>query len=124
MLIADINQSVVMQTLPLALDAASLRHQVIAANIANANNSGWRAQKLSFEESLQAALAANGGPLQNNSVDVLQAVKSTVLEDSGESGSDAQVMHLSRNVLHYQALIKVTSAQLELLSMASNDGRR
>ncbi len=119
MLIADLSNSLAMQVLPLALDAANQRHQLIAANIANAGDPDWRAQKLSFEDSLQAALAAR----DSNRVD-LQTVQSRVLEDRDEAGIDAQIMQLSRNVLHYQALIKATSAQLDLVSLASNDGRR
>jgi flagellar basal body rod protein FlgB len=118
MLIADISNSLAMQALPLALDAASQRQQLFAANIANANNPDWRAQKLTFEESMQTALAAHDGH------GPLQVVQTRVMEDSGESGLNAQIVHMSRNVLHYQALVKATNAQLELISMASNDGRR
>lgn len=117
--VADLSNSLAMQVLPLALDAANQRHQLIAANIANAGNSDWRAQKLSFEESLQAALAA-----RDSSDSSLQTVQARVLDDNEEAGLDAQIVQLSRNVLHYQALIKATNAQLDLLSLASNDGRR
>jgi hypothetical protein len=37
---------------------------------------------------------------------------------------DEQVLQLSRTVLHYQALTKAVSAELELLSLSASDGRR
>ena len=111
--------STVLQALPLALDAASQRHQVIAANIAHADQPDWRAQKLTFEDSLQRALDAAG----NSRFDA-QAVQMRLAEDKDPAGVDAQIVQLSRNVLHYQALVKSTSAQLELLSLALNEGRR
>lgn len=118
MLIAELSNSLAMQALPLALDAASQRQQLFAANIANANNPDWRAQMLTFEESMQAALSSHDGR------GPLQGVQTRVVDDSGEAGTSAQIVHMSRNVLHYQALVKATNAQLELISMASNDGRR
>lgn len=41
-----------------ALDAASLRQQVIANNIANASNPNFRGQAVAFEEEFQKALDA------------------------------------------------------------------
>src|SRR5262245_53930865 len=38
----------------LALDAAMLRHQVTANNLANIHSAGYRAQRVNFEEQLSA----------------------------------------------------------------------
>jgi flagellar basal-body rod protein FlgB len=44
-----------------ALDAASLRQQVIANNIANAGSPNFKAQRVAFEEEMQKAYAAKQG---------------------------------------------------------------
>jgi flagellar basal-body rod protein FlgB len=46
-----------------ALDAASLRQQVIASNIANAGTPGFKGQAVSFEQEIQKALAAQDDDL-------------------------------------------------------------
>mgnify|MGYP000530431163 CR=1 FL=1 len=43
-----------------ALDAASLRQNVLANNIANVNTPGFKRSYVSFEESLQQALKKKG----------------------------------------------------------------
>lgn len=60
-----------------ALDAASLRQQVIANNIANANSPGYTAQRICFEEELQKVAASSGNDDLN--------VKPVSLGDSNES---------------------------------------
>src|SRR5215471_15793203 len=44
------------------LDVTSLRHHVIAHNIANVNAPGFHRMDVSFEESLEKQLANNGQP--------------------------------------------------------------
>jgi flagellar basal-body rod protein FlgB len=46
-----------------ALDAASLRQQVIASNIANAGTPNFSGQAVSFEEEIQKAMAAKDDDL-------------------------------------------------------------
>lgn len=45
-----------------ALDAAALRQQVIANNLANVNTPNFKRQEVLFEESLSRALAAKSDP--------------------------------------------------------------
>lgn len=108
-----------LQVLRLALDAASLRHQLISANIAHASNPEWQPRKLDFEESLQAVLA-RGAPTAASLADA----RPRVLDDPAGGALDTQMLALSRNVIHYQALLKASDAGMELLSLASSDGRR
>lgn len=42
-----------------ALDAYSLRHQVISANIANIGTPGYKAQSVEFENALSTAMSGN-----------------------------------------------------------------
>jgi flagellar basal-body rod protein FlgB len=109
------------QLLGLALDAASLRQQVIANNIANAGIPDFQPLRVSFEERLSALAASN----RALAPDGLRQLRPTISADSGATPAiDQQMVQLSANVLHYRALLKNLNAHFELLSLASNDGRR
>jgi flagellar basal-body rod protein FlgB len=108
-----------------ALDASSMRHAVHAQNIANAHAEGYVPQTVSFEEHMvhMRETLARGGSLQASDVaDV------PVMTASAAAGTrvelDNEVGALSRNTLHYQALLKALDRQLGLVSLALTDGRR
>jgi flagellar basal-body rod protein FlgB len=114
----------------LALDAANLRHQAIANNIANANTPGYTPLKVNFEEQLTAFRRAMDG----SDADVrsaLHGVKGFIEEDLAAAGRgasnvmlDMEVVKLSQNVVHYQSLLRALSNQMSIVSAAINEGRR
>lgn len=117
----------------LALDAAVLRHQVIANNIANAQTPGFRPQYVSFEEYLSAAAGSQTG---RETDAVLRAEVESLRErlDAGqlvhsddvtEVNVDQEMARLSANVLRYQALLEGLSKRGDLVKMAiSGEGGR
>jgi len=120
-------EAVTTSAVALALDAASLRQQAIAANIANANAVGYTRQQVSFEDQLGAArrsLASDG------SIDgmALAAVRPRIEAASHADGVpvqlDVEVGQLAQNGLQYQALIKGLNRQFAILNSAVSDGRR
>lgn len=125
-------ESATMGAVSLALDAASLRHQAISSNIANASTPGYRPVSVSFEEhlgALRAALATRG------TVDAsLLAASSARLEREPDKAGgpeegprvavDEQVAQLSQNAVHYQALLRALNKQYSILAIAINDGKR
>lgn len=119
--LADITQSAVMQVASHALDAANLRHLAIMSNIANAGDPAYAPQRVEFEQALRAALAqaadADRGPAASR-------VVARLVTDQQPMALDQQIAALSRNTLHYQALLKTLNAELELLGLAASDGRR
>lgn len=117
----DFTQSAVMQVTPKALDAASLRHLATMSNIANAGNSMHVARRVQFEEMLRSLLAQTGPA--GRAAATAQLLPRIVL-GAGPVAIDQEVAALARNTLHYQALLKTLNAELELLSLAANDGRR
>ena len=64
-------EAVTRSALALALDAASLRQQAIATNIANANAIGYVPQRVSFEEQL---VDARRGMAQNGRTDAFAPI--------------------------------------------------
>jgi flagellar basal-body rod protein FlgB len=112
-----------------ALDAASLRHQAIANNIANANSVGYQSVRVNFEEQLSFARQAlsSGGSL--SAADVSSVHAFVEAEPAPSSGTpsvmiDMEMVKLAQNTLHYQALIKALGQHASILSTAINEGKR
>jgi flagellar basal-body rod protein FlgB len=89
----------------LALDAASLRHQAIAHNIANLHSEGYAPLGVRFDVRLAAARRAHARP--ELVVDATQAVQ-----------VDGEMVKLAHNTLHYQALIRALGRQMSILGDA------
>ncbi|SHN18084.1 flagellar basal-body rod protein FlgB [Duganella sacchari] len=116
-------------SLLLALDAASLRQQAIAANIANAGSVGYVRQRVSFEDQLQQAQRslADDGSVALSSLSGLAPRMVSVTHAGGMPEPvqlDAEMADLARNTVHYQALLKALSRHYAILSTAVSDGKR
>lgn len=115
--------------LRLALDAASLNHQVISNNIANANTPGFHPARLQFDAQLSALreeLRA-GAPVDGSQ---LHALVPSVARPAAAPASDAaaaldlEMTELAQNTLHYEALLRVLGKHFALMSSAINEGKR
>ncbi len=116
-------------SLLLALDAASLRQQAIATNIANANSVGYVRQRVSFEDQLEQArgtLAADGSLTPFSLGGVTPKLVPTARPGAAADPVqlDVEMADLSRNTVHYQTLLKALSRQYAILSTAVSDGKR
>jgi flagellar basal-body rod protein FlgB len=113
-------------TLSLALDAATLRQQVIAANIANVGTVGYVPRRVSFEAQLASALNGSSPSGATSSFAPLMRVE----PDLGSDGQprplqlDQEVAALAQNNLHYQALVKGLNQHLSLMTSAVTEGKR
>lgn len=122
-------ESITTTALGLALDAASLRQQAIAANIANANTSGYVPLRVSFEAQLDEARRTLR---DRGSMDpfALAGVKARLEPVPGTGGQpaavklDSEVASMAQNAVHYQALARGLSRHLAILSTAASDGRK
>ena len=104
-----------------ALDAALVRQQVIAHNIANAHTEGFRPQRVSFDVSLAAAHSQQAAP--QVSVDARIETPAGLSID-GAVRLDAEVAAMAQNHAHYQALVKALNRHLSVLAIATSDGKR
>jgi flagellar basal-body rod protein FlgB len=122
-------ESITTNALAIALDAASLRHQAISANIANVQTQGYVPQRVSFEGQLENARRSLR---QQGFVDLLTLsgvrarLEPSVEQDGLPSAIqlDSEVAHMAQNAVHYQALIKGISKHLNVLMMAASDGKK
>ncbi|MCJ0764546.1 flagellar basal body rod protein FlgB [Variovorax terrae] len=122
-------EAITVSSLALALDAASLRHQAIAVNIANANTPGHVPLRVNFEAQLEEARRSLGasGRLDANS---LAQVRPTIEPAFGAIGQlqgvqlDVEITAMAQNAMQYQALAKGLSRHYAILSMAVSDGKK
>jgi|SRR5882672_5147304 len=119
-----------MGVLRLALDAASLRHRVIAHNIANANTEGFAPLRVNFEDQFDAVRSAigQGQPIERG---LLDGLRPTILQDAPLDGGatakvalDMEVARLAQNTVHYQALLRGATKHLSILGIAVTEGKR
>lgn len=115
--------------LSIALDAASLRQQTFASNIANANALDYVPQRVSFEsqlEELRRGLAGSGrldaSALREVVPRIEQALDARGLPTQVQL--DVEAAGMARNTVQYQALVTGLSRHFAILSMAASDGRK
>ncbi len=97
------------------LDRAAAANQVMATNIANANVPGYTAKRIAFDSEINRLSA---------DVDVDGLSPGDVI-DTGETVQlDLAVAELGQNALRYQAIARLVTKELGLLSLAMQDGRR
>ncbi|MFP4497694.1 MAG: flagellar basal body rod protein FlgB [Vulcanimicrobiota bacterium] len=106
-----------------ALDAASLRQQVIANNIANAGTPNFKTQGVAFEDELKKALASNDDPMSfgvkpvsmnedlSNDEDFVidggvdpNKVRAKVYDTGNNVDMNKEMVNLARNQIHYNML--------------------
>ncbi len=122
-MLIDISAGPAYQMLKVALDGTSMRQQVIANNIANSNTENFQPLRVSFEEQLQQEISTSASSLKS---DISSRVKPSIEvdQDASSVAVDQEMVKLSKNFIHYQALLKALNGRLELTNMALNDGRR
>ena len=123
-------EAVTTAVLGLALDAASLRQQAIASNIANSETLGYVPLKVSFEDQLEDARRAlnDQGKLDASSLAGVEPrvehVVANGLTWQDQVRPDIEVASLAQNAVQYQALIKGLSKHFAILSAAVGDGQK
>lgn len=122
-----------------ALNAASLRQQVISNNIANINTPGHQGQTVNFEGQLREAMDADGADGEENPVagavdpefasgDVggwtKASLKPTVEAVDGKLNINNEMSSLAKNQIMYNALAtKVSGVYGALKWVVENSGR-
>lgn len=118
-------EAVTNSLMKLALDGAAMRHQAIAANIANATTRGYAPVRVDFEHQLQSARSRLEAGEGTASVADDFAASTVATSDAGATVAvDLEVAQLAQNVVQYQALLKGLSKRMSILAMAINEGKR
>ena len=112
-----------------ALDAAALRHQAIAANIANHAVEGYVPLTVSFGRELAQARLDQSGPgrLDEAALAGMRPYLTPVVGADGRAAPvklDAEMASMAQNAVQYQALVRGLSRHLSILATAAGDGRK
>ena len=101
-----------------AIQGASLRHEALAANLANVNTPGYRRQDVDFHSALQAAMPAGRDAVA--ATEIAPAVDSSapMRPDGNSVDVDAEGANLAQNALEYEALAQVLRARGDILEIA------
>jgi flagellar basal-body rod protein FlgB len=122
-------EAVTTAALSVALEAASLRQQALAANIAQHGVEGAMPLAVSFEAQLDQAREelATAGRVRRDTLAAVRPQIETALDAAGRpalQSVDEQMAQLTRNAVHYQALVQGLSRHLGVLALAASEGRK
>ena len=115
----DLFNDTTMQGMEYALNSLSLRQQVLANNIANAQTPGYTAQDVSFEGQLAGILDGQQSvvtPTEAGSV--VDAPDVSARSDGNTVGVDSEMGKLSETNVMYDALTQLTADRLSILKTA------
>jgi flagellar basal-body rod protein FlgB len=105
------------------LDAATLRHEAIAANVANAETPGYRRIDVSpsFATELRASMAR--GDLQQTAANLQPTLEQdvharTVRPDGNSVDIEHELLEMNRNSAEHEYLTQVVTYNLKQLKMA------
>jgi len=117
-----------------SLDLRSLRQNIHASNVANANTPGFKAQKLEFESALLSALeTAEEATLDREvAVEQIKELKGSLKENTANGPSmdgntvnvDSENAAMAENEILYNAAAKMIQKKMGLLKYAISEGNR
>ncbi len=97
------------------MNASSLRHRVIAQNVANVNTPGYRRQEVSFETDLAKALESSPGAAVKPRVVTVDRAERV---DGNTVDIDREMNDLGKNALVYQAAAQIIASRVASMRAA------
>ena len=109
------------------LDVSSVKHKVIANNIANVNTPGYKKMDVSFADQLEKALNESSvnkfDALQPKIVISKEDTSETVRNDGNNVDMDKEVSSLVKNTLSYNIYTQLLSKKFEDIKSAIESSR-
>lgn len=128
------------QALGSSLNMRSIKHNVTAANIANAETPGYKAQKVDFEESLARALRQESLPvgefssiedhslaqaaIERVGADVYDNPEGMVKNDGNTVDMEREMANLTENSILYKAALQLINKKMAAIRYAATEGSR
>lgn len=101
------------------LDLASLRHRVIAQNVANVNTPGYHRLDLAFEDKIARQLAQQEGPTPARTEPrIMEHTDEPERLDGNNVDIDAEMGRLSKNSLLFNAYAQILASKLAAMRSA------
>ena len=120
------------EVVKLTLDAAVLRHKIIANNIANANTKGFSPQRLSFESHIANIYKQLNAQDKDSVIGEIKNIRTSFkngeyIENSNEDPVqlDMEMVKLAENTLRYRAILEGYNKYTSIIKMSiSGEGGR
>ena len=101
------------------VDVTTLRHKVLAQNVANVNTPGYRKLAVSFDETLAARLDRSGDKnLRSLQPEIFEDDSSPERLDVNNVDIDREMMRLNKNVLLNNTLLQIISTKTAIMRRA------
>lgn len=127
------------QLLTKAMDAANLRNEVIANNIANVETPGFKKSEVIFSEKIKKVLqnnknhgklditnprhiAINPGTISEVNPEIRTINSTSYRNDGNNVDIDTEMAELAKNKIYYDALSQSMSNEIRLLRLAITEG--
>lgn len=115
-----------LKVLEKALDAASLRQNVIANNLANIDTPGFKKSLVQFEDILADRLKEIGAQTTDSALEsvepIVQTEESTSIRTDGNNVDvETEMTALAKNEIYYNTLVRSISSQLGILRMVISE---
>lgn len=123
-----------------SLNMRQLRHNITAANIANAETPQYHAKKMDFEEALERALDVDNlrdisptdedqFPLSANGIngvrpDIYENPEGAVNNDGNTVDLEKEMSNLSENNILYKSALQLINKKMAALKYAATEGGR
>ena len=114
-----------MRGLEHVLDVSALRHQIIAANLANIDTPGYRTRDLRpFAEEIEKAMAGKESSLSEQSfTPVAHEIRGLLERPDGNNVSvERESLLLAQNQLRFQVAVQFMKAEFHRMSLAITGG--
>ena len=101
-----------------AIQGSALRHEALAANLANVNTPGYHRQDVDFHSALQAAMPAGKDGLTTAPIAAAPDAAAPMRADGNTVDVDSEAANLAQNALEYEALAQVLRARGDIIEIA------
>jgi flagellar basal-body rod protein FlgB len=105
-----------------AISGASMRHEVLANNLANAETPGFQRSDVDFHTTLAQAMKTGEAASIESAPFQPQRDNQTLRADGNGVDVDVESSNLAKNSLEYDALISVARARIGILKSAMGVG--
>jgi flagellar basal-body rod protein FlgB len=101
-----------------AIGGATLRHSVLAGNVANANTPGFQPSDVDFHGALRSAMASGPAAVERLEIGATAGTPVTMRADGSGVDAEAEAAKLAQNGLELEALVQVASARAHIVRVA------
>ena len=101
-----------------AIGGATLRHGVLAGNVANANTPGYQPRDVDFHGALRRAMASGPAAVETLQIGAAAGTPVTMRADGSGFDAESEAAKLAENGLELEALVQVAGARMHIVRSA------